>query len=650
MLKMFKVNLLVILKNICFGVETNLYPMRKILSILFLAFIFYSCSKKETNPITQTPDSNTFKKPEAKQNPLSISHAREVIKKYKITKADFKGNNEITTYSSTTNYETEYYEIPDESQSVYITYSPTDIDPETLQILQHDNLAHVFNFPFANGEVYSEASSLNENTSGFYQNGNIYAYIPITDNYIDTYVNNIHPTIIDTLYQPVNDQDPVFLYSLVDAGYISLTEAQELMHENVINSNPVSQEQVSENTQTHFFGSVFKRPRGFVRYTDTELGQNQPVMGSRVYTLVFGVPIFTHTNNDGYFQIPWRFLVGTIVITQARNNNVTVKPLNLGFLVGSIHVHGWVGRGSLENININYTQHNQARYWAHILNGVRRYRNFCEQNGISAGPTHLTVWARWQNGLGSASAPLLNHVNLSHGVIETLANTLLNTDIDLAFELPNLPSLMGVRILPDMILSASKNQNDYLNSANKNVFSSALSQVIFHEMGHASHFIKAGHSFYVGLMTNTFFTSIFNGDSGYGTYGSWWSENVQIAESWAEFIGDRVSIQVYPNGWKRAEGNFRRTITFMETDKHFINDWIPYGILNDLQDGDLAVTPVVNSTATEPWDNVSGATTNELYNTLGSNVRGMADFKERFLQLYPRFNRNDVQQIYNFHQ
>ncbi|WP_315814298.1 hypothetical protein [Paraflavitalea speifideaquila] len=80
---------------------------------------------------------------------------------------------------------------------------------------------------------------------------------------------------------------------------------------------------------------LFKRPEGHVRYWDDQLPNNaggvgrlEPVRGIQVWGLIFGIPRFTYTDRNGYYSFPWKFSIGTIMGTHAKNPRVNVKPFN----------------------------------------------------------------------------------------------------------------------------------------------------------------------------------------------------------------------------------------------------------------------------------------------------------------------------------
>ena len=164
-----------------------------------------------------------------------------------------------------------------------------------------------------------------------------------------------------------------------------------------------------------------------------------------------------------------------------------------------------------------------------------------------------------------------------------------------------------------------------------------LAQTAFHELGHGSHFRRVNTDYWLDVDAAELFHSVSDPNNpcfGYGCGGQTDDGNVQVAESWAEFIGTRNALTRYPNGvkasmfyWLNFSIDFVRFDVALEGEPWFFNDWIPTGIYNDLVD--------VGNNPAEPWDTTGGATIQQLWSAFNSNVDTMCKYQEEFLRLNP---------------
>lgn len=576
--------------------------------LILIVFLFFSssCRKDENTVQTNTVAAPEFKRPPAKPNPLSLRNIRGVKEKLLAS-----GNAAARVLPP---------DIPDEQKLVYVKIDPAVITTQMVSLLDEDTTITLLDFPFANGEIYELSFGLNEQKADSLKDGYLYAVLPIQNRIFSSL--NIPFTRLDTLYKPVDEEDPLVGQALVEGGYIT----QEELNLRI----------------------CFRRPEGFVRYRDSDLGANQPVIGMQVFAIAFGVPIHTYTNETGWFRIGWKFLFGSLIGTKAKNDRVNIKPVVTNgiwiatiipqFLVGSVHIHGMVSACNINSININFNNHRQNRFWSHILNAVHFHDQFTAQDNILNAPRKITIWAHWADNYGGASAPMLGHIPGSLlSLLTQYFSSLLGVDIT------NYQNIFNVLIggLPDITLRSG--------STDRVSYSPDLMQTAFHELGHASHYRAAGNEWWKDLMWAEIFP---NGDC--GGYGCGNGKNdglVQLAESWAEFIGTTHALRRYPNSEMRAvffrniftnpEG-FVRLDVALEDEDWFVNNWIPTGIFNDLRDA--------GGNPGEPWDNVQGATIQQIFSPFDPTIRTPCDYYARFTQLYwSIYGFQPVLDIFNNH-
>ncbi len=534
----------------------------------------------------------------------------------------------------------------------YLKFEPNEMSSTLLKQLEADDTIRVMDFPFANGELYTDEFALNEEKMETLKDGWLYAVMKKNNPLVNALkaATDLHTTELDELYLPEESDEELQLQILRQAGYdVDTPEEDDQQPQALSDASEIE----SKASSLSFRICLFKRPTGYVRYWDNQFGRLEPVRNMQVWGLVFGIPVHTFTDANGYYRFPWRFNVGTIMGTHAKNPRVNVKPLNThgtviqvipqligNFIAGSVHIKGWVGSCAMRNeVNFHFEEHKQNRYWSQILNAVYFHDLYSQQQGIPSAPTdHLVIYAQWANttnrgDFGSAGAPMLYHLTggrFTDGLLGAL------------FDFSPTASVLGLLhgLLPDITLRVT---GDYEPSD----YEPRLAQTVFHELAHASHFRRVNADFWLDLMA----AATFHGNDAckfYGCGGKTDDGNVQVAESWAEYMGTYNALLRYPNGKKESQyfksqllDSRVRFDKALEEEEWFANEWIPTGIYNDLKD-------TVN-TATEPFDKIGGASIQQMYNVLNSDVDSMCKYQNEFLRLYPRYARADVESIFAEH-
>lgn len=340
--------------------------------------------------------------------------------------------------------------------------------------------------------------------------------------------------------------------------------------------------------------------------------------------------------------------------TKAKNDRVNIKPLNtqgawwltipLQFIVGSMHIHGWVGACQMRNdVNFEFRTHRQNRYWAQLMHAVGLHDNYCANDGINNAPQNLTMYAHWDDNYGSASAPMLGHISSTPAslILQYFTGLLNGTDPN---NYPNLFNLL-TGLMPDITIKTGDFERDF--------YSARLMQTALHELGHGSHFRRAGQGYWIDFIRATLRNHPDDQcGGGYGCGQNPDDGNVAIGESWAEFIGTNHALRNHRNGQKDSRWlSFTMTGQFnsfspirfdkaLETERWFFNDWIATGIYNDMMD--------INNTDPNEngWDRIGGLTIQQLYNGLGPNIDFFCDYEWNLFALYPWLNLGDMDEVF----
>lgn len=587
--------------------KPNQHQFRWMLILLFVPFLFGSCQKEikkqETISEPQKIRLQQFENPYSLRN---VKKAKEVI--------GLQSSEQNASQSRTNSQGLQEF--------IYFKFDPSQLSQELFKSLENDTTVKLLDFPFANASLYNETFALGEAKAAQLKDGFVYG------------VTDFDNSISLPLLKNATSLNKQFLDTLV-----LIPEEDTALQFEAYRQAGATEQQIEALRLC-----LFKRPQGYVRYWDDELGKLEPVRGMQVWGLVFGIPVHSYTNANGYYQLPWRFSAGTIMGTHAKSTRVNVKPFNTvggwvltsliqAFVVGSVHIKGWVGACEMRNnVNFDFYGHTQVRYWSQILNAYYFHDQYTAADGIYNAPQNMICYAHWSDnptaGFGSASTPMLYHMTggeFTDMFIQQLFGNIVTG--------PLLTLLHG--LLPDMTFKVC-------GTTPPQYYNTRLAQTAFHELGHASMFRKVGWGWYWALIWAEL-THTCSGTNPYcdGTYSG--AGHVAVAESWAEFIGTNNALRRYPNGIIKGTffSGFYPMTTLIEYEKWFFGGyWIPYGVYHDLID---------NSNTNETWDNITGASISQLYNVFGSDVTNMCGYQSKFIQNYSQFNINNVNEIFSRH-
>lgn len=523
----------------------------------------------------------------------------------------------------------------------YYKFNPQKVNGTILRELEKDTTIMISAIPFADGNLYSmDNPTLSMPDTNVQSDDKLYIVFNSgsqVKSIFESQGASIDAVELAKLYLPKADDKDLQLQAIISAG---LTQDTSL-------------------TAFRFhWPCLFKQPHGRVTYKDAMNGNTIGVPQIQVWALVFGIPVSTYTNDQGYYYIPWAFSVGTFIGTHAKNWRANVKPLNttggilaniaqltVNFIAGSIYWDGWHTSCDMKSpINIHFGSHTQARYWAQTLHIVKLHHDYAAQDGIMAAPNHLAIYAQWADGGGNASTPMLGHIQTNPiSLFTNLVGVLFNTN--LSVNSPNFFNLL-TGLLPDVTVRVSNNIYDYYDwsyTPAHNFFSESLAETEFHELAHASLYRKVGQTFWIGVITNIIAAS---GSScgGYGCGTETFAGLTQVNEAWAEFIGKEYHKRFHPNGknwvtYLDPIQNYYHNDWYgypeaLEDVPWFVNDWINTGIFYDLMDP-----------ANEPYDVLQGFSIQNMYNCFTSATDGFCFWRETFLQNNPNVNSSDLDNL-----
>jgi len=571
------------------------------LTLAFLTLLIMSCNKDlEYKDAIEQRSSET---PEVKPNilpylPNSIKYVRSLV------------TSKSGTYSSSGLTQST---IPGQWY-VNVTIDSSAITSSWYSTVVKDSLVGFYDFDISSPSL----AAFNPDTDGAYnanafKDGKLHASLPL-NTYNTYFKGKITHIVRDTLLMVTDTAKEKEL--IVHSGFVSSSVAAFLKPE---------------------------APEGYIRYWDADQGGNtggslgteidnrgiscSPVIRIKVWAIKFGIPVTAYTNNNGYFKIPTGFLFGTLVGTEAVNREIAVKPINIHsfggvvmsiveWILGPKYNDGWYRKRDLDNVDICFREHNKYRWWAIIITASSLNRNYMAQDGFFL-TDKLTSYAIWKNrGSVAMSCPMFG---LSSGTVDIL-------DF-LQFLIPDLPNIQTnmeshlMAFLPDLVFQTTI-END------TNHYSSRTFHTMFHEFGHYTHYKQVGKEWWTDLIQAESLEPA--GCGGYPAPNTQAGDIAQIAESWAEYMGDRHACRYYDptRGHKRMfNGVIRPFIetraggtTFNNQDGERFNNcrYHAYGIFFDLTDNP--------SVEVEQFDNIGGFTFQQLYFLLGFQDRSLCQY------------------------
>lgn len=305
-------------------------------------------------------------------------------------------------------------------------------------------------------------------------------------------------TIAD-LYLPSGDQRELEIALLEKAGYLSPGD---------IAPQPLHRQQA--NIQ------------GKIRIAYPEDGQMRPIRNARIVAVENSRLIESQTDEDGNFLIIGDFFRridlyivfdnGVVQVNRLPKRNLLETFFAAWQKVGSFPAAQW---GNIQ-LDIPITR---PEPWslATLHNSIYEFYDFCDAYGYIKPDKKLVIWAD-ENFLFSTSyaAPMLHHIDQNdRGYIADILQNMLGLDRNIAVTLSNVAAVG----LPDI----------YSHYFTRNP-RTRLRTVMFHEMGHATHYMKIGDAFWVRYI------NYIVQHGGYGEANTPNNGIVAYAEGWAEDI------------------------------------------------------------------------------------------------------------------
>lgn len=366
--------------------------------------------------------------------------------------------------------------------------------------------------------------------------------------------------------------------------------------------------------------SLFRRPEGYIKYDDADLGSCRPVYRIRVWALGLGIPGIGYTDANGWFRlgirVPWP--MPAIVGTEACNDFMKIRPVDVtSFWDGVTTIARWLfgprhaeifKYKNVDKINICFNKHDEKRWWAMIINSGSYLTDFVNQDNVPFIPDKVYVWAIWSATSNASSTPMFSRGGGSTTLID-ICNT-----VNIPFgSLPAGFSDYAMGFIPDMLFQSYNYPYTH--------YTSRSMHTLYHELGHYLHWKRVSNNWWATL-TRLELDQLNSSCGGYPDMGFIDGGYVQLAESWAEFCGDRYVTRQYglDKAFKRwfTSDQVENYINNIDEEKYVNCEEHPYGIFFDLMD--------VNNIIAEDFDQFGGYTFKQLYEFLDNNEQSICDY------------------------
>lgn len=309
------------------------------------------------------------------------------------------------------------------------------------------------------------------------------------------------------------------------------------------------------NSQARFLWFNYKsaKPSGIVKFYDKVLNREIPLENVKITISQWCHVETTYTDSQGKFVIDKNFTscwqnTANIKVTFSKKDSDFVcsafSPITAYYNVGNIEID------SLNNITILLKENTKQANFARIIKASTIYRNFAKTDNITL-PKSLKFWMA-QDIKGSVTF-------MRDVIVADLASSGVSIG---SFVNPGLGTVIGTfsgailgSYFPDIIIGLK-------NNTSKTV-SELITENVFHEMSHASHYTSIG----IGQITywNSEYLQMIGGWiellcnstlPSTNCYNDGKSEQVCLIESWAYFYGFDLTNRYYNSSTKITETDY----------------------------------------------------------------------------------------------
>lgn len=391
-----------------------------------------------------------------------------------------------------------------------------------------------------------------------------------------------------------------------------------------------------------------------------------------------------YTDNQGSFLATKKFKNKVKVIIKTENNNAKVakvRGIRLWQIMFPVKKRlGVYDQLAMANISYVFRKPNPTNahdkelpYWvaATTHNSILEYGQYAAEAGILNHPTNLNILiTNWGFQRAAGAAPMWNKCHILNSELNLLQGFVQYFIIQPTLSIvPFFHVLETLKNETDVVIGYAATAGNYsclLTSA-------SLKAVVYHELGHTSHFAQAGCNNWQAYRTRISNELSF-GNPNTRPYGDGTETNagiIAVGEMWGNHIEKIFSERYFTNPVKETfsiglskiyindgsqlgnyggyitsnlaglNANFAAIEDFNPNRVDDVHRWIPQGLCYDLFDSRN------DNNSNTVIENVSGYTTLQCFNALQSDVRTIPAFKDRLLQQNSYSQQTQVNTLFN---
>ena len=397
------------------------------------------------------------------------------------------------------------------------------------------------------------------------------------------------------------------------------------------------------DADTHHNRPVGSTPQGDITVENTTLNTNVGLRNVKVkYRRWFNFG-HTFTDGSGHFVANRSYNGKVHVELEFESSRAKIKGI-IGYKVPSsladnidIPVGEFKGT-SITNIQFNIPNSNDtgsiaSQRWhaAMVCNSLEETHQFCNQDGILTPPNNLNIWLTTghADGLMGANPMFKQRANSSSMTDGFLSHYLIGSGLPIF----QIVKTILQQYLPDVIINYAETKQ-----------SDIVQHLVFHELGHAIHYIKVGNLFWASTVSRET-SNIVNtrtAPSGPDPYDSLHpndplNDQIQLCEGFAEYIGDRYTHKRYGNALGGNNFWLNKLEIFKPKPKQYPKDC--GGAMLDLIDNGEPVSTGIN-------DEVNGYTPAQVVQALTHSTTSVALYKNSLLLISNNLQQTQVNQLF----
>lgn len=381
----------------------------------------------------------------------------------------------------------------------YVRFLPK--TKEELDLLIEDETLKLFDFPLdyeilQDGTYYQDSSLVNQGTTW------LYTVVPI-----DYKFPNVFYEKIEDAYIPNENSETT---ELRNASFNLLNQIEEEAFR--ITGNKY------EKQSTEFRKARY--PSGQITVYNDSKNTYDGVSRIKVRAHSFFKIIDTYTDDNGNYRFSTKFMWSPHYYLLFTNKTGFKIWGNWSFLLPATYA---LGEHSNSGYSCTIWNNSSAWKWCHINNAESRFRlNYCPTLGLSVPPQDLRIWAYTDSNSGwGGSAPMLRH---TWGYNGFTSNSELGRFLAFFINIPITVVVSLTKFIQPDIFYVHKSNNSTADIYDK----------IFHESSHASHWVKAGNSYWCRYINYVI---------SFGGYGNKDNHNagvVGIGEMWGYYMEGKL--------------------------------------------------------------------------------------------------------------